>query len=245
MDDLTDRRRVAARSGPTVSPEFVRKCAPGARSWWVTSPPAYRPLLATSGRIVGHADEYAFEPKWDGWRAVVTVDAGQVTVRTRNGHDVSAAVPELASLADAVAGRSLVLDGELVAGAGTPRSFYRISGRMAARRPEAVGRQARRTQMTFIPFDVLWLDDDLTGAPFRERREALESLALRGPAWCTSPSWPGLGAELFAACTDLGLEGLVAKRLDGRYYPGERRSVWVKAKCSAWYAEHAEFRHRR
>jgi len=73
----------------------------------------------------------------------------------------------------------------------------------------------------------LWFDGDLTGAAFKERRAALESPAVRGPAWCTSPSWPGLGAELFAACTDLGLEGLVAKRLDGRYYLGEPRPVWV------------------
>jgi bifunctional non-homologous end joining protein LigD len=158
---------------------------------------------------------------------------------------VTAAVPELAPLLDAVDGHSVVLDGELVAGAGTPGSFYRISGRMAARRDDAVSRQRLRTQLTFVPFDLLWLDGDLTGEPFHERRAALEALALRGPAWCTSPSWPGLGSELFAACTQLGLEGLVAKRLDGRYYPGERRPVWVKAKCSAWYAEHAEFRHRR
>jgi ATP-dependent DNA ligase len=59
----------------------------------------------------------------------------------------------------------------------------------------------------------------------------------------TSPSYPGSGAELFADCTRLGLEGLVAKRLDGRYYPGQRREVWVKAKCSAWVAHHARHRH--
>jgi bifunctional non-homologous end joining protein LigD len=176
---------------------------------------------------------------------VVTIHAGRLVIRTRRGHDVTASVAELAPLTDAVTARSVVLDGELVAGAGTPGSFYRISGRMAARRQEAVTCQRSRTQLTFVPFDLLWLDDDTTSAPFHERRAALDSLALRGPAWCTSPSWPGLGPELFAACTELGLEGLVAKRLDGRSYPGERRPVWVKAKCSAWYAEHAEFRHRR
>jgi bifunctional non-homologous end joining protein LigD len=202
-------------------------------------------MLAASGRIAGHVEDYAFEPKWDGWRALVTIHAGQLVVRTRRGHDVTAAVPELASLPEALPGRSVVLDGELVAGAGTPGSFYRISGRMAARRRDAVERQRSRTQLTFVPFDLLWLDGDMTGAHFQERRAALESLGLRGTGWCTSPSWPGLGPELFAACTKLGLEGLVAKRLDGRYYPGERRSVWVKAKCAAWYAEHAEFRHRR
>ena len=49
--------------------------------------------------------------------------------------------------------------------------------------------------------------------------------------------------ELFAACTQLGLEGLVAKRLDSRYEPGVRSKAWVKAKCAAWLEDHAAHRH--
>src|SRR4051794_29795469 len=124
----------------------------------MSAPPRYEPMLASSGRILGHADDYTFEPKWDGWRAMVTIHAGRLVVRTRRGHDVTGAVPELGPLADAADGSSLVLDGELVAGAGTPASFYRIGGRMASRRPGAIARQVLRTQLTFVPFDVLWFD---------------------------------------------------------------------------------------
>jgi len=197
-------------------------------------------MLAASGPIRGHEDDHAFEPKWDGWRALVTVADGAVAVRTRTGRLVSDAVPELAGLADALGGRGVVLDGELVAHAGTPSSFYRLGSRMAARRPAL--RSA--VPLTFVAFDVLWLDGDVTACPYEDRRSLLAGLGLAGPAWCTSPSYVGAGAALFAACTRLGLEGLVAKRLDGCYHAGVRSDVWVKAKCSAWIAQHARHRHR-
>jgi bifunctional non-homologous end joining protein LigD len=205
--------------------------------------PRYKPMLASAGAIRGAADDYAFEPKMDGWRAIVSVAAGRLVVRTRNGHDVTASVPELQPLEAALWGRSLVLDGELVAHKGTPSSFYRLSGRMAARRPAVVDAARRRTPATFVAFDVLWDDGDVTAEPYTDRRCRLEALDLAGPAWCTVSSFPGAGAELFAACTALGLEGLVAKRLDGRYEPGVRSKAWVKAKCADWLEHHAEHRH--
>ena len=205
--------------------------------------PRYKPMLASAGAIRGDAEEYAFEPKMDGWRATVSVAAGKLLVRTRNGHDVTGSVPELRPLEEAFFGRSVVLDGELVAHKGTPSSFYRLSGRMAAKRPSAVDTARQRTPATFVAFDVLWHDGDLTALPYAERRELLESFELAGPAWCTVSSFPGAGAELFAACTALGLEGLVAKRLTSRYEPGVRSKHWIKAKCSAWFEDHGHHRH--
>lgn len=174
---------------------------------------------------------------------MVSVASGRVVVRTRNGHDVTAAVPELDGLREPLLGRSVVLDGELVAHQGSPASFYRLSGRMATHRPFAVEAARARTPATFVAFDVLWLDGDVTAKPYRDRRQLLEGLALAGSAWCTVSSFPGAGAEVFAACTQLGLEGLVAKRLDGRYEPGVRSKAWVKAKCAAWLDDHAAHRH--
>ena len=205
--------------------------------------PRYRPMLASAGAIRGEADHYAFEPKMDGWRATVSVAAGRLLVRTRNGHDVTASLPELEPLGTCFFGRSVVLDGELVAHKGTPSSFYRLSGRMAAKRPAAVDQARQRTPATFVAFDVLWHDGDVTDLPYTERRRLLESFELAGPAWCTVSSFPGAGAELFAACTALGLEGLVAKRLTSPYEPGVRSKPWVKAKCSAWFEDHGQHRH--
>jgi len=199
-------------------------------------------MLASAGAIRGEADDYCFEPKLDGWRAIVSVAAARLKVSTRNGHDVTEALPELEPLADAFFGHSVVLDGELVAHAGDPGSFYRLSGRMAARRPPAVAAARARTPATFVAFDVLWFAGDVTGETYVDRRRLLESLQLKGPAWCTVSSFPGAGAELFAACDALKLEGLVAKRCDSRYEPGVRSKHWVKAKCDSWFSDHASFR---
>ena len=87
---------------------------------------------------------------------------------------------------------------------------------------------------------MLYLDDEsVTRQPYVERRTLLEDLKLTGPAWCTVLSVIGDGPELMAACGQLGLEGLVAKRLDSIYRPGERSKHWVKAKCPDWRAFHA------
>lgn len=210
----------------------------------VGAPPRYRPMLAASGPIPGDEHEWAFEPKWDGWRATVTIWDGRLVLRTRTGRDVTESAPELAGIAGALAGRSVVLDGELVAHHGTPSSFCRLSGRMAARRSATLAAHANQTPLTFVAFDVLYLDgEDMTRQRYCDRRTTLEGLELQGPAWCTSPAWPGLGAEVFAACTQIGLEGLMAKRLDGRYYPGERKPVFIKAKTATWRSDHAPYRH--
>lgn len=204
----------------------------------MSSPPAYQPMLAVGGPVYGHEDDYGFEPKWDGWRALVSVGDEGVEVRTRTGRVVTAAVPELAALAAQLGDRSAVLDGELVAYEGTPATFYRLGGLMATASPA----RRRLVPLTFVVFDVLWLDGDVTHRTYRDRRVLLEELGLAGPTWCTSPSYPGSGAELFAACARLGLEGVVAKRLDGRYHPGRRSDAWIKAKCPAWMAGHARLR---
>jgi bifunctional non-homologous end joining protein LigD len=115
---------------------------------------------------------------------------------------------------------------------------------MAARRPDVVARAQQRAPVTFVAFDILWDDGtDVTSRPYAKRRRILEDLKLVGPAWCTTTSHVGAGVELFAACTALGLEGLVAKRLTSPYRPGIRSTDWVKAKCADWTAGHAHHRH--
>jgi len=202
--------------------------------------PIIEPMLVSSGPIPGSADDWAFEPKLDGWRAMVYVADGWHMVRTRTGRNVTDQLPEVAGLPDVLDRRAVVLDGELVAHQGTPLSFYRLGPRMAARSASA---RSTLTPLTFVAFDLLWLDGDLTRAPYSERRAGLESLSLNGPAWCTASSFPGAGAILFAECVNLGLEGLVAKRLKSRYRPGQRSRDWVKAKTESWRAEHGPFRH--
>jgi bifunctional non-homologous end joining protein LigD len=190
-------------------------------------------MLATTTTLPPTFDGWFIEPKWDGVRAVVTVHAGRVTIASRLGNDVTGGYPELAGLADALGGRSAVLDGEIVAfdeRTGRP-SFQRLQRRMHVRQP---GAQLRReVPIQLLVFDVLWLDGELLAdRPQVERRKVLEALALEGPCWHTSPLIPPAPAdELLDACRRIGMEGYVAKRADAVYQPGRRSSAWIKVKC--------------
>jgi bifunctional non-homologous end joining protein LigD len=178
---------------------------------------------------------WALEPKLDGWRAVVYVEDGQVDVRTRRGRAIADKVPELAGLCGQI-GRSCVLDGELVTGAGLPWEFYRLAPRLARRGDNLT--HARR--LTFVAFDLLWLDDTpIISQPYTERRRLLEDLGLDGSAWATIATFVQPVTDVMDACTALGLEGMVAKRTDSRYRPGTRCDDWLKVKTAAWYATHA------
>ena len=178
---------------------------------------------------------WAFEPKLDGWRALVYIDQGRLTVRTRRGRAITEQVPELDGL-PAHVGRSCVLDGELVAGSGLPTDFYRLGPRLARRGDHPTN--ARR--LTFVAFDLLWVDDGPTIAlPYEERRRQLVDLQLSGPGWATVASLNDPVADVMDACSALSLEGLVAKRLDAPYRPGVRSSAWLKLKTAEWVTVHA------
>ena len=129
------------------------------------------------------------------------------------------------------------MDGELVAGQGRAADFYGLLPSVAARR--------RSEPLTFVAFDVLAFDGPVIDQPYCRRRARLERLALRGPAWCTVPRRHGTVADSLNACAEHGVEGIVAKRLDSPYRPGQRSGDWLKVKTAEWRVAHASRRHRR
>lgn len=197
------------------------------------------PMIPTLGPLPG-GDRWVYEPKWDGWRAIVHVDAdGGVQVHSRRGRNLTGTLPEMSDLGDAV-GRAAVLDGELVAFDHGSISFYALSQRMATSRPSAVEAIQRRRPVVFIAFDLLALDgEDVTDRPWAERRGLLDALELASPAWHTSPAYFDVLLELPDICVSLGIEGVVAKRVDSRYTPGVRTRTWLKWKSPDWQRDHA------
>jgi bifunctional non-homologous end joining protein LigD len=94
--------------------------------------------------------------------------------------------------------------------------------------------------LTFVAFDVLSIDNEpLTAGPHRPRRAHLEQLELSGPSWCTAPQLFGNVTDILAACREHDVEGIVAKRIDSPYRPGERSRDWLKLKTADWRATHA------
>jgi bifunctional non-homologous end joining protein LigD len=182
------------------------------------------PMLLTAG-AVPHGTSWTLELKWDGCRAQLRYDRRSVTLRTRHGRECSDHFPELEAIADVFGKRRVTLDGELVC--------LRPDGRpdFARLRPRLTGRRSR-APVVFQVFDLLHLDGRSTRQlPYRDRRALVEELALDGPAWRTPASVVVERSEDFVArVEELGLEGVVAKRLASTYIPGRRCTAWIKHK---------------
>jgi bifunctional non-homologous end joining protein LigD len=190
------------------------------------------PMLASAARLPSHEEEWAFEIKWDGVRAITYWRPGELRIESRNLNDVSARYPELRALGPQLGSREAVLDGEIVSfdEHGRP-SFERLQRRMHVASPSAIRRFAQEEPVSYVIFDLLYLDGHTTiELPYRERRALLEGLELKGPAWQTPTYHAGEGRELLAAAAEQRLEGVVAKRLDSPYRPGKRTDEWLKIK---------------
>lgn len=195
--------------------------------------PRFAPMLADTGRPED-LDGWVAETKLDGWRIHVAVDGLGLVVTTRNGHRITDQLPEMVPLAGL--GCPAVLDGELVAGGGRSEDFYAITSHLTQR--------TRRPALTFVAFDLLWLDGhDVTPLPYRHRRQLLLQLELPRPAVIVNTYAAEDLEDILRACKDHGAEGVMLKRLDARYEPGQRSSAWRKVKCPQWRA-HSERRRR-
>ena len=188
-------------------------------------------MLAGGNGIPPNPSAFQLEPKLDGVRVIVIVEAGSVIVTNRKGGEVTSHYPELLGVADALAPHAAVLDGEVVTFDEKGRtSFQRLQRRMHVVQPSA--RLMADTPVVFVAFDVLWLDgESLVERPQTERRQALEALALSGSNWQTAPVLDATPDELLEACRQAGLEGFMAKRRDAPYLPGRRSTAWSKVKC--------------
>jgi bifunctional non-homologous end joining protein LigD len=173
--------------------------------------------------------EWAAEVKWDGARATAYVADGAVTIRNRNGSDVTAAYPEIAvALAQAAGRRTLVLDGVVTAFSGERPSLTRLQRRLHHARP--AGALVASVPVTFVAFDLLrQAGRDLLGNPYEQRRALLDALALDRGHLRVPPAFPGQASEVTEASRQFGLEGVVFKRLRSHYHPG-RTDAWLTVK---------------
>jgi bifunctional non-homologous end joining protein LigD len=188
------------------------------------------PMLATSGPLPDDEERWSFEPKWDGFRAMVHTDGKRLRVLSRRGTDLAGRLPELTPLLGALV-PGTVLDGELV--------VLDVDGRVDFDGMRRRGfDQAAPGRLVFVAFDLLLLaGEEVMARPWEARRCLLDDLAFDGPGWCVTPSYPGEGRTLFVATRAKGIEGVVAKRLDSPYRPGVRTRAWVKTKHFArdWF----------
>ncbi|HEX8003139.1 MAG TPA: non-homologous end-joining DNA ligase [Mycobacteriales bacterium] len=243
VEEWEDRKVKVVLHGRRVEGEYVlfqtngknwmmHRVSPPADPDYVEMPDSVVPMLASTGSALpDRPEEWAYEFKWDGVRAIVYVDGGRARAQSRNLLDITGSYPELVELGKAVGSRRLVLDGELVVFDANGRSDFGLLQQRMKLTGDAVRRAAKTYPVHYLVFDVLYVDGrDVTRLPYTERRALLDSLGLNGPSWQTPPSFPGEGEAVRKASIENGFEGIMAKRLDSCYYPGKRVDAWRKVK---------------
>ncbi|MBX5483645.1 MAG: ATP-dependent DNA ligase [Myxococcaceae bacterium] len=196
-----------------------------------------QPMLAQTGESTEEAvqalGEAALEYKLDGARVQVHREGGDVRVFSREGNDVTVAVPEVVAFARGLPGRSVVLDGEAIAlrRDGTPHPFQ-ITMRRFGRKRQDLSAALPELPLTPFVFDVLHADGaDLVDQPLAERARTLDALVpehARVPRLITSSA--DEAESFYADALRVGHEGLMAKKLSSPYEAGRRGATWLKLK---------------
>jgi bifunctional non-homologous end joining protein LigD len=181
----------------------------------------YQPMLATLADDVPRGTGWAFEVKWDGYRALAYVRGSDATLVSRNGNDLTSRFPAVAkAVSQALKTPDSVLDGEICALDESGRSSFSLMQQGKAGTP-----------VVYYVFDVLEVEGEpLIDLPFVERRKRLESLLDKRDRTVRISETFDDGVALYEVAKQQRLEGIMAKRLDSRYLPGRRTRDWLKIK---------------
>ena len=187
--------------------------------------PPIQPQLAKSARALPPGEGWCYEPKWDGFRTIVFRDGDDVHLQSRNGRPMNRYFPDVVEQALALPSERFVLDGEMVVTVDGVQEFDLLSQRIhpAASRVE---RLRQETPADLVAFDLLAeADETLLELPYTERRERLAAMVTDPVELTPATSDPDDAAGWLAGTG----EGVIAKRADAPYRPGERTGM-VKIK---------------
>ncbi len=188
----------------------------------------YQPMLAQNAKNAFNDQDWLFEIKWDGFRAIAYLEE-PFSLRSRNGQELKGHFPELTELTRL--GSRLVLDGEIVVmQEGTP-DFQALLKRGQAVSSDQVNSQSQQLPAVYIVFDILEKDGaPLTKLPLIERKTILKDSLREGDNVLLCDYIEEKGEPYFDLVLKKGLEGVVAKRKDSYYEEGLRTGSWLKIK---------------
>ncbi|MGI8426140.1 MAG: non-homologous end-joining DNA ligase [Actinomycetota bacterium] len=195
-------------------------------------PPVFTPMLASMETEPFDSDEYWFEVKWDGVRALVFCESGSTRLVSRSGRDMTHQYPEFSDLHRKIRLDNAVFDGEIIAlDENAKPSFELLQRRINLSRSTDISRGVTSVQLDLVLFDLVFADGRWTGAePLARRLDRLSSSIEFEERILRSEPVPGHGIALFEAAKARGLEGVVAKRVLSPYLPGKRTKDWLKIK---------------
>lgn len=178
-------------------------------------------MMAKRTDKLPEGDQWTYEVKWDGYRALLLKSGDAVRLLSRKDNNLTSTYPAIASAAKQLRANSAILDGEIVAldPRGKP-SFQALQHRSAH----------RNYAIVFYAFDLLHVDGiALMRLPLTERRKRLATL-VKDSGILLSDALQGKAKDVIEAVSGVGLEGIIAKRKDSHYEPGERSGSWLKLK---------------
>jgi bifunctional non-homologous end joining protein LigD len=191
------------------------------------------PMLSTLVEDAFDADDWMFEFKWDGIRALAWCD-NETMLSSRNQRDITATYPELGKLHERLVSINALLDGEIVATRSGRPSFEALQSRVNLQDRTAIAKAAKQMPVTYVAFDLLYLDGrSLLSTPVEERKQMLSELVVEKIGFVqVSLAVEGEGRAVFDTARAQNLEGIVAKKCGSPYRPGKRSKEWLKIKTT-------------
>ena len=196
---------------------------------WLRDP--IEPMLARPATKLPDSEDYVYEVKWDGIRALISLDEGKIRIHGRRGFDFTKLFPELLVPEQAFRATSALFDGEIVCleADGKP-NFRDVITRMQQTGEGAIERAKAKHPAVCYLFDCLYLDGrSIINEPLARRREWLQDAIRKDSAFRVSEFIED-GEPFLEAVKQMGLEGVMAKQRHSAYQPGKRTDSWLKIK---------------
>jgi bifunctional non-homologous end joining protein LigD len=196
-------------------------------------PRVVRPMLATLTDHPFSSDDWLYEIKFDGYRAIAFIEHDEVRLVSRNQNEMTSLYPELHDMPGQVKGKQIILDGEVVAldDEGRP-SFSLMQQRAGIRSGIKRTRPNAEIPVLYYVFDLLYLDGyNLMRVNLEDRKALLKSIIIENNVLKFSEHFIGEGQQLYEVAKEKGLEGIVAKRRTGCYVQ-KRSREWLKIKIT-------------
>lgn len=189
--------------------------------------PVVEPMTPAETSEAFDDDDWLFEPEWSGVRSLVTC-ANETLLMSSGAKDMTPLYPELEKTHQQLVAFEAVLDGAIVSLEGGVPSAERLEGRMKLTDDDEIHRAAKARPVTFVAFDLLYLDGrSLLGVPLTERKELLDALVVKTERVQVSTYIEGAGSAFVAVAEQQGLPAVLAKKADSSYQPGGSDD-WVK-----------------
>src|SRR5438309_700825 len=169
-------------------------------------------MLAKTGKAFDD-ENYFFEPKWDGLRAILFFQERTIELQNRNLSDATGSYPELQKVSDRIKAKAVIMAGEVVVlrEDGIP-DFGRLQARFGVDDQKRVKILAKTTPVTYVAFDLLHIDGrDVISRPLMERKKRLKSIVRESPYLLDGDHIEAEGIHFFKEATSRGFEGVIAK----------------------------------